>query len=202
MTTFLSQAGIATITGTSPARVARAFAKSRVAADGELLRGALVAPSPLYKADRLAELADVHAALAELAADAEDRAIVLVEHNVDAALRFATRVLELDAAGRVVWDGAADSWPGTEGWVRSAAASPGRDMPPRSSVALPPDPMPARPGDAVSALGDMQDVSEMGLGPPLGDTTTLRSPRPTPAAASRRPEPPGRVGPAQGPRFT
>ncbi|WP_366941352.1 ATP-binding cassette domain-containing protein [uncultured Microbacterium sp.] len=134
-------------------------------------------------------VADVHAALAELAADAEDRAIVLVEHNVDAALRFATRVLELDAAGRVVWDGAADSWPGTEGWVRSAPASPGRDMPPRSSVALPPDPMPARPGDAVSALGE----SESDAGP------TLRSPRPTPAAASRRPEPPGRVGPAQRP---
>ncbi|MGB3730729.1 ATP-binding cassette domain-containing protein [Microbacterium sp.] len=106
-------------------------------------------------------VADVHAALAELAADADERAILLVEHNVDAALRFATRVVELDASGQVIWDGAAASWPGARGWDRSAAASPGRDMPPRSSVALPPDPMPARPGDAVAALGIERAVSEI-----------------------------------------
>ncbi|MFD5213725.1 energy-coupling factor transporter ATPase [Microbacterium sp. NPDC058345] len=49
---------------------------------------------------------DVYRALAELTADA-DRAIVLVEHNLDAALRFATRVIVLDQAGRMLLDGPA-----------------------------------------------------------------------------------------------
>ncbi|GAA3932974.1 ATP-binding cassette domain-containing protein [Microbacterium soli] len=48
---------------------------------------------------------DVYAALDDLAADAEERAIVLIEHNVDAALRFATRVIVLGRDGRVLWDG-------------------------------------------------------------------------------------------------
>ncbi|WP_315900755.1 energy-coupling factor transporter ATPase [Microbacterium esteraromaticum] len=49
---------------------------------------------------------DVYDALSELAHDA-DRAIVLVEHNLDAAMRFATRAVVLDHDGRVVLDGPA-----------------------------------------------------------------------------------------------
>lgn len=47
---------------------------------------------------------EVYAALAELVADGE-QAIVLVEHNLDAAMGFVNRVLVLDADGRVAHDG-------------------------------------------------------------------------------------------------
>ncbi|MBO0980923.1 ABC transporter ATP-binding protein [Microbacterium sp. SD291] len=47
---------------------------------------------------------DVYAALTDVVA-AGDRAIVLVEHNLDAAMGFATRAIVLDAAGRVAFDG-------------------------------------------------------------------------------------------------
>ena len=47
---------------------------------------------------------DVYAALGDLVASG-DRAIVLVEHNLDAAMRFATRVLVLDPEGRLAFDG-------------------------------------------------------------------------------------------------
>jgi len=49
---------------------------------------------------------EVYGALKELIADG-DRAIVLVEHNLDAALRFASRVIVLDRAGRLAFDGPA-----------------------------------------------------------------------------------------------
>ncbi|MDQ0614210.1 energy-coupling factor transporter ATP-binding protein EcfA2/energy-coupling factor transporter transmembrane protein EcfT [Microbacterium sp. W4I4] len=49
---------------------------------------------------------DVYGALAELTRDA-DRAIVLVEHNLDAAIGLATRVIVLDHDGRMLLDGPA-----------------------------------------------------------------------------------------------
>jgi energy-coupling factor transporter ATP-binding protein EcfA2 len=49
---------------------------------------------------------DVYAALAEVVA-AGDRAILLVEHNLDAAMDFVTRTIVLDREGRVVFDGPA-----------------------------------------------------------------------------------------------
>lgn len=52
-------------------------------------------------------VADVYAALAALTTDGRERAIVLVEHNLEAALRFATRVIVLDGEGRMLWDGPA-----------------------------------------------------------------------------------------------
>jgi energy-coupling factor transport system ATP-binding protein len=51
-------------------------------------------------------VADVYQALSELTGSA-DRAIVLVEHNLDAALGFATRVIVLDRDGRMLFDGPA-----------------------------------------------------------------------------------------------
>lgn len=50
---------------------------------------------------------DVYSALGELIRDAEERAIVLVEHDVDAAADLATRVIVLDHDGRVLLDGPA-----------------------------------------------------------------------------------------------
>ncbi|WES63776.1 energy-coupling factor transporter ATPase [Microbacter sp. GSS18] len=50
---------------------------------------------------------EVYATLAEVVA-ARDRAIVLVEHNLDAAMDVVDRVLVLDADGRVVADGSVD----------------------------------------------------------------------------------------------
>ncbi|HWV50025.1 MAG TPA: ABC transporter ATP-binding protein, partial [Microbacterium sp.] len=47
---------------------------------------------------------DVYDALSDLIA-AGERAIVLVEHNLDAAMRFATRVLVLDREGALAFDG-------------------------------------------------------------------------------------------------
>ncbi|PZU37799.1 MAG: hypothetical protein DI573_10965, partial [Microbacterium sp.] len=52
-------------------------------------------------------IADVYAALDDVVA-AGDRAIVLVEHNLDQAVAIATRVVVLDADGRVIADGAVD----------------------------------------------------------------------------------------------
>lgn len=49
---------------------------------------------------------DVYAALADVVA-AGDRAILLVEHNLDAAMDFVTRTIVLDRDGRVVFDGPA-----------------------------------------------------------------------------------------------
>ncbi len=51
---------------------------------------------------------EVYLALAELVA-AGDRAIVLVEHNLDAAVGFVDRVVVLDATGVVVADGSVDA---------------------------------------------------------------------------------------------
>jgi energy-coupling factor transporter ATP-binding protein EcfA2 len=50
---------------------------------------------------------DVYAALGDVVA-AGDRAIVLVEHNLDQAVALATRVVVLDADGRVIADGGVD----------------------------------------------------------------------------------------------
>ncbi|OAN39556.1 ABC transporter ATP-binding protein [Microbacterium sp. H83] len=49
---------------------------------------------------------DVYAALTDVIA-AGDRAILLVEHNLDAAMGFVTRTIVLDRAGRVAFDGPA-----------------------------------------------------------------------------------------------
>lgn len=50
---------------------------------------------------------DVYAALGDYMADGE-RAVVLVEHNLDAAMQFVTRVLVLDESGSVRFDGTRD----------------------------------------------------------------------------------------------
>ncbi|GLJ61801.1 putative HMP/thiamine import ATP-binding protein YkoD [Microbacterium barkeri] len=49
-------------------------------------------------------VADVYEALHDLVS-AGDRAIVLIEHDLDAAVAFATRAIVLDASGRLAFDG-------------------------------------------------------------------------------------------------
>lgn len=51
---------------------------------------------------------EVYAALADLTGGDDPRAVLLVEHNLDAAVAFTTRVVVLDAAGRTVADGPVD----------------------------------------------------------------------------------------------
>ena len=51
---------------------------------------------------------EVYEALAELVADG-DRAILLVEHNLDAAIGFVDRAVVLDQEGRLVADGSVDA---------------------------------------------------------------------------------------------
>ncbi len=50
--------------------------------------------------------ADVHAALADIAGS-EERALIVVEHDLDAALEIATRAIVLDGSGRIAFDGPA-----------------------------------------------------------------------------------------------
>lgn len=50
---------------------------------------------------------DVYDALTDLVATG-DRAVILVEHNLDAAMHFATRVIVLDQQGRLAFDGPVD----------------------------------------------------------------------------------------------
>lgn len=63
----------------------------------------LVLDEPTANLDRTGT-AEVYAALRDLVADG-DRAVVLVEHDVDAALAIATRAIVLDREGRVAVDG-------------------------------------------------------------------------------------------------
>jgi energy-coupling factor transport system ATP-binding protein len=76
------------------------------------IAGALAMGSPLIVLDEPTAnldaqgIDDVYAALAEVVA-AGDRAILLVEHNLDAAMSFVTRTIVLDREGRVAFDGPA-----------------------------------------------------------------------------------------------
>ncbi|MGC0368653.1 ABC transporter ATP-binding protein [Microbacterium sp. SLBN-111] len=74
---------------------------------------ALAMASPLLVLDEPtasldpAGVAEVYAALRDVVA-AGDRAIVLIEHDLDAAVELVDRVVALDGAGRVVADGSVD----------------------------------------------------------------------------------------------
>ncbi|MEZ3161421.1 ATP-binding cassette domain-containing protein [Microbacterium sp. BWT-B31] len=98
---------------------------------------------------------EVYAALAELVAEG-DRAIVLIEHNLDAAIGFVDRVLVLDHDGALVIDGTVDDV------LRARAEelhSLGVWLPMSALAALrlrragyPLDPLPLTPGELHAAL--------------------------------------------------
>lgn len=116
---------------------------------------------------------EVYAVLRELADD-DEHAIVLVEHNLDAAVDLVDRVLVLDADGRLVVDGPAretlreraDELAELGVWlpVSTLAAMRLRD------AGLPIGPLPLTPAELGAALDAMPT-----LPPPLGDSSPVRS---------------------------
>ncbi|MFB8387917.1 ABC transporter ATP-binding protein [Microbacterium sp. NPDC055910] len=131
---------------------------------------------------------EVYAALAELVA-AGDRAILLVEHNLDAAIGFVDRVVVLDQGGRVVADGSvdavlrdrADELHDMGVWLPVSALAALRLR--RAGYAL--DPLPLTPDELAAALG---------AGDPSASSGTGRGERGDPSASSgtgaRRGDPP------------
>ncbi|UOQ87952.1 ATP-binding cassette domain-containing protein [Agromyces endophyticus] len=115
---------------------------------------------------------EVYAVLRELADD--EHAIVLVEHNLDAAVDLVDRVLVLDADGRLVIDGPAretlrgraDELVDLGVWlpVSTLAAMRLRD------AGLPIDPLPVTPAELGAALDAMPE-----LPPPLSESSPVRS---------------------------
>ncbi|WP_417509886.1 ABC transporter ATP-binding protein [Microbacterium sp.] len=100
---------------------------------------------------------DVYDALSTLI-ESGDRAVILVEHNLDAAMRFATRVLVLDQQGRLAFDGPAEEIMRTHTdeliamgvWLPAAALA-GRML--RERGILPAEvPLPLTPEALASAL--------------------------------------------------
>ena len=98
---------------------------------------------------------EVYAALAELVADG-DRAILLVEHNLDAAIGFVDRAVVLDQEGRLVADGSVDAVLRDRAeelhalgvWLPTSALAALRLR--RAGFAL--DPLPLTPGELRAAL--------------------------------------------------
>jgi energy-coupling factor transport system ATP-binding protein len=125
------------------------------------IAGALAMGSPLIVLDEPTAnldpqgIDDVYAALADVVA-AGDRAILLVEHNLDAAMDFVTRAIVLDREGSVAFDGPAadiirdhaDALVAMGVWLPAAtlAALRLRDQ----GVAF--DPLPLTPDELAAAL--------------------------------------------------
>ncbi|SIN88180.1 ABC transporter ATP-binding protein [Agromyces cerinus] len=124
---------------------------------------------------------EVYAVLRELASE-RDHAVVLVEHNLDAAVDLVDRVIVLDASGRLVIDGPArevlreraDELVALGVWlpVSTLAAMRLRD----AGIVL--DPLPLTPAELAEALD-----AQPSLPAPLSESSPVRStalsPRPT-----------------------
>ncbi|WOQ69808.1 ABC transporter ATP-binding protein [Microbacterium limosum] len=116
--------------------------------------GILVLDEPTANLDP-AGIDDVYAALRDVVARG-DRTIVLVEHNLDQAVALATRVVVLDAAGRLVADGPVDDvlrrraaeLHGLGVWLPTAALAALR----LCAAGYPLDPLPLTPADLRRAL--------------------------------------------------
>lgn len=134
---------------------------------------------------------DVYAALGEIAA-AGDRAILLVEHNLDAAIRFTDRVVALDHDGRTIADGPVDAvlreraaeLHETGVWLPVAALAALRLR--EAGYAL--DPLPLTPeelraGLEAAASVDAHPADSGTWNPPAGDD---RASRPGPSSAAAR----------------
>ncbi|KDA05448.1 ABC transporter ATP-binding protein [Microbacterium sp. CH12i] len=128
---------------------------------------------------------DVYDALRDLIA-AGDRAIVLVEHNLDAAMRFATRTIVLDRDGHLAFDGPideilrghTDKLIAIGVWLPAATLA-GRML--RERGILPEDvPLPLTPEELAGALAAAGSaVQRQAQIPPVGrhteDSTDIRT---------------------------
>ena len=102
---------------------------------------------------------DVYAALADVVAEG-DRAILLVEHNLDAAMELVTRTIVLDRTGRVAFDGPAaeiirahtDELIEMGVWLPAATLAARRLE--ADGIRL--DPLPVTPEQLAEALGTVQ----------------------------------------------
>ena len=135
---------------------------------------ALALESPLIVLDEPtanldpAGIDEVYAALAEVVADGE-RSVLLVEHNLDAAIDLVDRVVVIDREGRVAADGTVDAVlrEGTEAlaalgvWIPVATMAALRLR--AAGVAL--DPLPLTPRELAAGL----DAVELPAPPPIAD---------------------------------
>lgn len=122
---------------------------------------------------------DVYAALADLVATG-DRAILLVEHNLDAAMRFATRALVLDRDGDLVFDGPVDEIirTHTEELVRMGVWLPAATLAARRlrGEGYPIDPLPLTPEDLRAALDALGPEHEPEPEPPAASASADAAP--------------------------
>ncbi len=149
--------------------------RQRLAIAAALAMGSplLVLDEPTANLDPVG-IEEVYRALADLVA-AGDHAIVLVEHNLDAAIGFVDRVIVLDAAGRLIADGRAESVLRDRAeelhelgvWLPTSALAALRLR--RAGYVL--DPLPLTPDDLRDALAEHPPV-------PAGSDASERDPRP------------------------
>ncbi|WP_460801545.1 ABC transporter ATP-binding protein [Microbacterium sp. GXF6406] len=123
---------------------------------------------------------DVYDALEDLVSGGE-RAIILVEHNLDAAMRFATRAIVLDQQGRLAFDGPVadvlrsntDALIDMGVWLPAATLA-GRTL--REKGLLPADsPLPLTPEELADAVAHAPSSSERDGTPQPERTRMLES---------------------------
>jgi len=143
---------------------------------------------------------DVYDALRDLVA-AGDRAILLVEHNLDAAMRFATRTIVLDQQGRVVFDGPVNEIlrEHTEELIEMgvwlpAATLAGRTL--RTRGILPEnEPLPLTPEELTTVMAQRQmSVENTDVGRTTDNSADIR-------ILNRHPSPPPSSPPPSSPSF-
>lgn len=161
------------------------------------IAGALAMGSPLIVLDEPTAnldaqgIDDVYAALAEVVA-AGDRAILLVEHNLDAAMSFVTRTIVLDREGRVAFDGPAaeiirenaDELVRMGVWLPAATLTALRLRGQGFTL----DPLPLSPQELAVAL-EGQPVSSLPSSHTTSPSRTTSSPSTTKSDATTRVEP-------------
>ncbi|MBA8814989.1 energy-coupling factor transport system ATP-binding protein [Microbacterium halimionae] len=130
---------------------------------------------------------DVYAALAELASDPE-RGILLVEHNLDAAIAIATRVVVIDQLGRLVADGSIDAILRGRAaelqdlgvWLPTSALAALRLR--RAGYSL--DPLPLTPAELTTALDASPPPADWRPTPLVHVTSRDRMPQPVLSATN------------------
>ena len=116
--------------------------------------------------------ADVHAALADITGS-EERALIVVEHDLDAALEIATRAIVLDALGRIAFDGPArrilrehaEEILALGAWLPSAALAARRLRAAGIPIGAPGSPLPLTAEELRSAFSRFEARKTLDLSP-------------------------------------